>query len=436
MSDKKIVFAGPVSTRSGYGARSRDICNALIELGYDLKIVPLAWGSTPMNALDDVKDKEIIARLHNGNLETQPDIFIHCTIPNEFQTIGKYNIGITAGIETDNCAPEWIDGCNRMDLVLTSSEHSKRVFETIQYEKRDKRTNQVMSTIRCTKPVQVLFEGVDTTVFRKLKELDTESNIKKTLDAIPEKFAYLFVGHWLQGDLGHDRKDVGMLVNTFLSTFVNYPKNEKPALILKTSMAGFSLIEREAIENKINQIQEIIRDRGVAGEFPSIYVLYGDLSDSEINELYNHSKVKAMVSFAKGEGFGRPLLEFTTTGKPVITSNWSGPLDFLNADYSYLLPGSVNNVHESAVNNWIIKDSKWFTVNYAFAAKTLEQCFKSYSSALKRTSPHKDYTLSKFTLKNMKEKLQEYLENTNKNAIMQNEQPKKLVLPKLNKVTK
>ncbi len=102
MSDKKIVFAGPVSTRSGYGARSRDICNALIELGYDLKIVPLAWGSTPMNALDDVKDKEIIARLHNGNLETQPDIFIHCTIPNEFQTIGKYNIGITAGIETDN----------------------------------------------------------------------------------------------------------------------------------------------------------------------------------------------------------------------------------------------------------------------------------------------------------------------------------------------
>ena len=41
------------------------------------------------------------------------------------------------------------------------------------------------------------------------------------------------MGHWLQGNLGEDRKDLGMLVKVFLETFKN--QKEKPALILKTS---------------------------------------------------------------------------------------------------------------------------------------------------------------------------------------------------------
>jgi glycosyltransferase involved in cell wall biosynthesis len=432
MIDKKIVFAGPVGTRSGYGARSRDICKSLISLGYDLKIVPLLWGTTPTDALDQKNDAEIIKRLHSGNLETQPDIFIHCVIPNEFQAIGKYNIGITAGIETDNCAAEWIEGCNRMDLILTSSEHSKRIFETVQYQKRDKQTNQVVSVIKCEKPVRVLFEGIDDSVYKKIDVKHFKTDVKKTIDALPESFAYLFVGHWLQGELGHDRKDVGMLVHTFMRTFANYPKGKKPALILKASMAGFSLIEREAMENKINQIQQMVKEKGVTGDLPSVYLLYGDLSDEEMNELYNHPKVKAMVSFTKGEGFGRPLLEFTTTGKPVIASNWSGQLDFLNSDYAYLLPGGLNTVHESSVNQWILKDSKWFTVNYSFAAKILENCYNAYQTAVKKCTPQLAYTLDNFTIEKMTSKLKEFLE-TDTTPVISETPVKKLVLPKLNK---
>ena len=53
------------------------------------------------------------------------------------------------------------------------------------------------------------------------------------------------------------------------------------------------------------------------------------MTDEEMNQLNNDPKVKAFVSFTKGEGFGRPLLEAAITGKPVITTNWSGHLDFL-----------------------------------------------------------------------------------------------------------
>jgi glycosyltransferase involved in cell wall biosynthesis len=442
--NKKIVFAGPVGTRSGYGARARDICKSLIELGYDLKIIAVPWGSTPQDALDNrnTSDIEIINRIHNGPVTDQPDIFIHCTIPNEFQPIGKFNIGLTAGIETDACQPEWIEGCNRMDLILTSSDHSKKVFETIEFEKRDKNTNQVVTKIKCNVPVEVLFEGVDTSIYFKTTNFKHQ-DLKSYLDSITESFAYLFVGHWLQGDLGQDRKDVGMLINTFLNTFMNEPESNRPALILKTSLAGFSLIERHSIEDKIYQIKHMIRETGFTGTFPNIYLLFGDLNDSEMNELYNHSKIKSMVSFTKGEGFGRPLLEFTTTGKPILASNWSGQVDFLHSDYSYRLPGGVNKVHESAVNQWIVEGSSWFTVNYGFASSIMKTVFNGYQKAHTKCKDHIKYTLDNFTIQHMTNKLKEYLENTEKFLMLKNQInatpiENKLNLPKINlpKLTK
>ena len=41
----------------------------------------------------------------------------------------------------------------------------------------------------------------------------------------------------------------------------------------------------------------------------------------EMNEMYNHPKVKAHLTFTHGEGFGRPLLEASFSGKPIISTN-------------------------------------------------------------------------------------------------------------------
>jgi ligand-binding sensor protein len=72
--------------------------------------------------------------------------------------------------------------------------------------------------------------------------------------------------------------------------------------------------------------------------------MHGDFEDEEMNELYNHPKVKAHVTFTHGEGFGRPLLEASLTGKPVIYSAWSGHLDFLPPSLSTALEGSLVKV--------------------------------------------------------------------------------------------
>jgi hypothetical protein len=318
MSKPVCLVTAPVATRSGYGAHSRDIVRALIKLDrYDIKIYSVRWGNCPMNALNekDPNDKMIIDRLlQQPQLPQQPELHFHIVIPNEFSNIAKYNIGITAGIETTVAPPYWLDGVNRMDLNIVPSKFVKNVFETIEFDVQNKQTGQPAGKLKLQKPMEVLFEGADTNIYKKTKEFNIELNDQ--LKSIEEPFNFLYVGHWLQGGLGKDRKDTGMLVKVFLETFKNMKK--RPGLIMKTSGAGFSVMDREDIINKINDIKST-----VTGDLPNIYFLHGDFTDEEMNQIYNHPKVKAHINLTHGEGFGRPLLEASLSEKPIITSNWS-----------------------------------------------------------------------------------------------------------------
>jgi glycosyltransferase involved in cell wall biosynthesis len=423
-----VVISCPADTYSGYGARSRDIVLPLIKSGnYDVKIMPQRWGSTPWGFLQDENpDHKLIKDcfLPNNQLPKQPDVWIQITVPNEFQAVGKFNIGITAGIETTVCAPQWIEGLNRMNLNLVSSEHAKKVFQESKFERRNNQTQQVEGVIELTAPVEVLFEGANTDIYKRLDTLVTD--VKDVLDDIKEEFCYLFVGHWLQGETGQDRKDVGMLVKTFLETFKG--KKPRPALILKTQSATPSVMDREEMLDKIRKIQE-----EVGGDLPSIYLLHGEFTDEQINELYNHPKVKAHVSFTKGEGYGRPLLEASITGKPVIASAYSGHLDFLSNELSILLPGEIKQIHGSAVvQDMLIPESAWFTVNYERASKVLVDVYKNYNKYVDNAKKQAYRSRNEFSLDKMSEKLLSMLDSkVPKPVEFKLPQLKKIELPKI-----
>ena len=424
-----VLVTAPVGTRSGYGSHSRDICRSLIAMDkFDIKIWPVRWGSTPQNALDEKNpnDVPIIKRLlSNSNMDRQPDIHFHIVVPNEFQAQGKYNIGITAGVETTVCPPEWIEGLNRMDLNIVPANFIKESLSKIVFDKHDQNTKQKIGTIKCEKPIEVLFEGADTNIYKPTKEFSKE--LVNELKGIKEDFCFLFVGHWLQGGLGHDRKDLGMLIKTFLETFKNQKK--QPALILKTSGATASILDREDVLSKLRQIKDTVNGKLL----PNIYVLHGDLSDEEMNGLYNHPKVKAHVSFTHGEGFGRPLLEASLSAKPVIAPNWSGHIDFLSSN-AILLPGSLNDVKkESFPKNMYVKGAQWFTVNYNYASKTLKNVFDNYSKYTVKAKKLAIVNQTKFSLDAMTKKFEGILD---KYLPKFEEQPQqvKLNLPKLKKV--
>jgi glycosyltransferase involved in cell wall biosynthesis len=415
MSKPSLLFRGPVKTRSGYGAHSRDLLQALYEMNlFDISVDSCMWGSTPLTALEeDNTFHKWIESVIVTRMEYKPDIYVQVTVPNEFQTLGKFNIGVTAGIETTVAPKEWIDGCNKMDLIITTSTFSRDVLLSTVYNETENNTGKLIKQHKIEKPIKVLFEGVDLSIYNnEYKGLNID---------IKEDFAFLFVGHWLKGNLGQDRKDIGMLIKCFSKSFEDI--ENPPALILKTSSATFSVKERESFRKRISKLVEDIKNP------PPIYLLFGELTNNEMNQLYNHPKIKSMISLTKGEGFGRPLLEFTMSGKPVIASNWSGHKDFLPMDKAIMVGGSLTEVDESAVDTFILKGSKWFTANYNEAAEVMKLVHKDYDKFLEKSETLRIENQEKFSLEKMRETFKEMFQ-----PFSTKPQEQKLVLPKLTKV--
>ena len=428
MSKPVFVISCPIDTYSGYGARSRDIVKAIIELDkYDVKILPQRWGNTPKGFIKDNPEWSFLTPhlLNSPQLPAQPEIWMQITVPNEFQPIGKYNIGCTAGIETTIAPAEWVEGCSRMNLILGSSKHTIDVLKNSKFEKRDQRTNQPMGTIEWNGNGEVIFEGADVEKYKPVK-----SNFD--LSSIKEEFAYLFVGHWMQGALGEDRKNVGLLVKAFYETFKN--KSKKPALILKTSQVGSSYMDRDELLKKIKAIKDTCKSNNL----PNVYLLHGEFTDVEMNEIYNHPKVKAMVNLTKGEGFGRPLLEFSLVNKPIITTNWSGHIDYLNSEFVTLLPGTLTNVHPSAANNMLLAESQWFSVDTGHVGHYLKDVFENYKGYADKAKRQGFQSRTKFSFEAMKEKLDsvftERIPEFPKQVQLQLPKLKKIELPKLKPV--
>ena len=373
---RTVIIASPVATQSGYGHHAREVIANFIEQrgnDWDIKLLSLPWGHTPFTY---PIPKDWNQRIIPMPITYQPDIWVQITVPNEFQAVGKYNIGVTAGTEGDVCTESWIDNLNAMQLVIVPSEFTKTVFENTA-----KQHNKLITT-----RIEVVPEYFDETIYNN--KIDGQLSI---LDQIPESFAFLSVGHWLQGQVGEDRKNISGLIHCFFNTYKN--QKDAPALILKSSGATYSVMDRMEIENKINQISDMFGDV----KLPNIYLLHGDLADEEMNLLYNHPKVKAMVSFTKSEGFGRPLLEFSTTGKPIIAPHYSGQADFLKKDFICALPGGLTEIHPSAQNEFLINGAKWFTPDYTYAGKMFKEVQKNYKKWQELAKRQRYFVNSTFT---------------------------------------
>jgi len=420
MDKISVAVSCPIDTYSGYGARSRDFVKALLKLEkYDVKIIGQRWGNTRFGYLKEHNEVEL-ASLIVPKLTAKPNVWIQITVPNEFQPVGEYNIGMTAGIETTICDPSWIEGLNRMNLNLVSSQHAKETFQRSEFNIEE--NGQVKGKLQLQKPVEVLLEGADLSKY-------FPGPSKFDLSTVKEDFAYLFVGHWLQGNFAQDRKNVGYMVKVFLEVFKN--KKNAPALILKTQSANASILDRDQLLKKIDDIR-----KSVKGSLPNIYLVHGEMSDEEINHLYNHPKVKAMISFTKGEGFGRPLLEFSLVNKPIIASNWSGHIDFLDKEFCFLVNGTLTNVDKSAaVDKMILKESQWFTPNDSEAATALRVVFDNYKkySELAKRQGYKSRT--NFSWEKMVEQLDQILSSNLPTFAKQVElKLPTLQLPKLQKI--
>lgn len=398
MSKVKCVVSCPIDVYAGYGGRARDVVKELIRVrpDWDVSILSQRWGDCRFGYLEDHQEYDLMSHIIHG-LQEKPDVWIQITVPNEFEPVGKFNIGMTAAMETNLSSLDWVRGCNRMDLVITSSEHGKFSLTNSKWI-----MNQTKEEVFVQKPIEVLFEGIDTSKYRTIpnKKFDV-------LNGITNSWNFLCVGHWMKGDFGEDRKNIAYTVRAFLEAFKD-KEGQVPGLILKTSQAVASIMDREEILKKIRAIQNSVQ---YTKSLPNVYLLHGDLTDTEMNELYNDSRVKAMVSFTKGEGFGRPLLEFTAAGKPIIASAWSGQMDFLKPECTALVGGKLDKVHPSAVQpGMILAEAMWFRPNDNDAVAAFHTVFNEYQKWEKKAKKQAQYTEMFWKMEDMGEKLNDILD--------------------------
>ena len=313
MSRIKILVEGPALTRSGYGVHTRLVLQALKQRieSFDIYVSPLAWGDT--NWLQGVKNEEIqwIHTLVN-KYQTLPednrkfDIHVHVGIPIEYTKKAPYSICVTAGIEATKVAPEWIEKSYEMSKIIVPSNFAKWGFENTFYQAENPETKEQFK-VGCGAPVEVVSYPV--------KEYKHESDLDLDLET---EFNFLCVAQW------GIRKNIENTIEWFLKEF----KDEEVGLILKTNLSKNCVADREWCMDRINQF---IKLKGLQNSKASLYFLHGDMSDKEMDCLYRHPKIKAMISATHGEGFGLPLFEAAYNSLPVVAPGWSGHMDFLYA---------------------------------------------------------------------------------------------------------
>jgi glycosyltransferase involved in cell wall biosynthesis len=375
---KKIIIRGPVLSRSGYGEQARFALRSLRknEDRFDIYISNTNWGHTGWTPQDDEERSFIDFLLQKTFHFVQNggsfDISLQVTIPNEWEKLAPINVGYTAGIETNKIAPQWIEKSMLMDKIIVTSNHSKSTLTKTKYPLYDKETNQKVSTASVTTPVEVVGYPVKT---------HNKKNLNLNLST---EFNFLMVSQW------GPRKNTGNSVRWFIQ---NFQDNSNVGLVLKGFVRNNSTIDKIQAKSMLKKALD-----SVEGEVKcKIYLLHGDMSDQEMNSLYNDPKIKSLISISHGEGYGLPLFEAAYSGLPVVTSNWSGHVDFLNMPVKQRKKGSkkktetvfkpmfgdveytLGPIQPEAVWDGVLQaDSMWCYPEEKSYKKTLTDMYESY----------------------------------------------------------
>jgi len=354
----KVLLEAPILTQSGYGEHSRLVFRALREYpDADIYVNPLSWGTTSWLsdsnkerlAIDECIRKNVVYFQQAQSAQQQPqyDMQVHVGIPNEFEKKASYSVCVTAGIETTKISPRWISSINNgIDKVIVPSQHAKLGFTDSEYNFQHEGREV---TLECRRtPVDVVPYPVKD-IESDLVDLDLEYD-----------FNFLSIAMW------GERKNIPNMLKWFVEEF----RDDKVGLVLKTTFSRNSTPDLEFCKKVISNLLSEFGERTC-----KIYLLHGDLSEQQLHSLYENPKIKSYVSST--------LFEAAYSGLPVVTTDWSGHLDFLYGETKDKKSGkkkrkalfakveySLENVQPSAVwQDIIVPDSQW--------AYPTEKSFKS-----------------------------------------------------------
>ena len=169
---------------------------------------------------------------------------------------------------------------------------------------------------------------------------------------LPDRFLFLFVFDLLSV---LERKNPVGLIEAFIHAFA---PDEGPVLAIKTINGDKRILEMEKM-------------RYAARNRPDIILTDGYLAESEKSALL--AQADCYVSLHRSEGYGLSIAEAMALGKPVVATAYSGNLEFMTPENSFLCPARRCEVGEG--REPYPAESHWSEPDLVEAAKLLREVY-------------------------------------------------------------
>lgn len=302
---KEIVWRleGPFDSSYSLALLNRETARALSQLGH--KVV-LHSTEGPGDFEPDqhfLEQNPDLAKMHSRVASTsqiEADVVSRNLYPPRVNDMeGRLNLLHNYNWEESGFPLEWVTSFNQsLQGILVATQHVKKVF--------------IDNGVK----VPLAVSGVGTDHWENVT-----ADISTPLQA--RRFRFLHVSSCFP------RKGVDSMLEAYGQTF---SAQDEVTLVIKT------------FDNPHNELTSWLEAaRAKKPDYPDVLVLESDYSDAQIKGLYE--QCHALVAPSRAEGFGLPMAEAMLSGLAVITTGWSGQIDFCTADTAWLVDYDFERAH-------------------------------------------------------------------------------------------
>ncbi|WP_273127126.1 glycosyltransferase [Bacillus weihaiensis] len=288
----KILWNSPYYNHSGYATEQKHFLQSLSPY-------PLLIGLDAIDAPTESKRSSLDVKLSTWFHTKEENPIIHYqAAPAHLFTLPRAPISIGRTMfETDRIPQEWVKKLNELSEIWVPSKFN---IETFHHSGVDRNKLQIMPG------------AIDEAKFNR-------HHVKPYSLPTSRTFTFLSVFDW------SIRKGWDILLKSYIESFTD---EDDVTLVIKLSRINEPTAKVEQLINEIKQESNCKNP-------PHILLIDKEMTEDEIIQLYCACDVFVLPT--RGEGWGRPFMEAMALEIPVIATNWSGHLEFMNETNSYLI---------------------------------------------------------------------------------------------------
>lgn len=363
-----VKYCGSFMDYSGYGSANRAFITALYVGGADVTT----------ELVTQVRDKadhgwqgKLALGLEDRNVPYRVKV-IHLTpdIYPKYMEHDKYNIGHLFW-ETDRLPKPWIEPCNKMGEIWTSSAHMAELL---------KRSGVKVPIYWFPQPVDIHVTDKPMRAFK-----------------VRNQAGYLFysIFHWIE------RKNPRALITSYLEEFDGV---EDVTLLLKVHGVNFDETEFEKIKQNIHSWKREVAPK----KPPRVLLCKRLLSQEDIWRL--HKTGDCFVQPDRGEGWSRPIQEALLMGNPVISTARGGIHEYLFDEHYFRIDSTYVPVVENPSIPWYTEDQNWAEVDRTQLKKTMRFVYENQAIVKAKGIVAKDFIKDNFSYHRVGKMMLERLE--------------------------